>query len=347
MNLLFRTPTCSKQFVIWAHLGHGAKQSSICRLVGLQVKLSPWRVVGFLAPIFPAPTTNGKLSLFRRDTHTMKRFSNTPIKLFACDIDGCLVAVKHAPYTLAGINELARLNQSSVYDSAVPALTLVTGRPHAYVDALMQLLDIQYPAIFENGAGLAFRHPYRAHIYEGLESGTAELRRFESLLGSRKDITFQVGKVASLSVFPAQEEDGIDALFEELQLLVDVHSFDLYLDPSHECINVLIPGMDKATGFQWLLRVTGLQANEVAGIGDSIGDVPWLRQCGQSCAPANCDPKMKTVVSFLSSQCDVEATLEFYYQLIETNRELLKTEPETDGITSSAVDDINHKSSGT
>jgi hypothetical protein len=52
MNLLSRPPTCSKQFVTWAHLGHGAKQSSICRLVGLQVKLSPWRAVGFLATIF-------------------------------------------------------------------------------------------------------------------------------------------------------------------------------------------------------------------------------------------------------------------------------------------------------
>jgi hypothetical protein len=36
-----------------------------------------------------------------------------PIRVFACDIDGCLAAVDHAPYDLERLHAIADLNRAS------------------------------------------------------------------------------------------------------------------------------------------------------------------------------------------------------------------------------------------
>jgi hydroxymethylpyrimidine pyrophosphatase-like HAD family hydrolase len=208
-----------------------------------------------------------------------------PIRVYACDIDGCLAEPGHAAYDLGRLHAIAELNRASASDPTVPVLTLVTGRPHPYVDAVMQTLDVRLPASFENGAGLATRHPYRAWLLPEAGAGREALRRMIEIVEARDDVFLQMGKVASLSVFAYDRERPLHDLADGLQRLVDEHDLALDIDPSTDCVNVLPPGVDKAVGFRALCAAAGVEAEAVAGIGDSVGDLPWLRLCGISVAP--------------------------------------------------------------
>jgi hydroxymethylpyrimidine pyrophosphatase-like HAD family hydrolase len=245
-----------------------------------------------------------------------------PIRVFACDIDGCLAAVDHAPYDLERLHAIAELNRASASDPTVPSLTFVTGRPHGYVDAFMQAVEVRLPASFENGAGLATRVPYRAWLSPATLRGRQLVADAERLLGQRDDVFVQLGKVASLSVFPTDPAWSVPELTEMLAGLLDRHGLPLDVDPSTGCVNLLLRGIDKATGFLDLCEVEGLDPTQVAGIGDAVGDLPWLRHCGVSFAPTNALDEVRAAVTHAVDLPDVAATLAAYEALVAANRTL-------------------------
>jgi hydroxymethylpyrimidine pyrophosphatase-like HAD family hydrolase len=242
------------------------------------------------------------------------------IEVFACDIDGCLAAAGHAPYDLAALRRMADLNALSSVADDVPALTLVTGRPHAYVDAVSQVLGIEMVMSFENGAGLATRRPYKAWLSRAAEAGRHDMEAFAALVEKTPTMTLQLGKVASLSVFPVGSGYEFEQLVADVEAMITSNGLELVADPSTDCVNVLIPGVDKGTGFTWLLDEIGVAPDAVAGIGDSVGDVAWLTQCGVSVAPANAVDEVKAVVTRVFEAPDVEAALAAYLWLVEENR---------------------------
>lgn len=245
-----------------------------------------------------------------------------PVRVFACDVDGCLAAVDHAPYDLERLHAIAALNRASADDPTVPALTLVTGRPHGYVDAVMQALDVRLPASFENGAGLATRAPYRAWLAPAVAAGAAALAAVTAELAARDDVFVQLGKVASLSVFPVDPARPVDDLAADLARLLERARLPLEVDPSTGCVNLLLPGVDKASGLRDLCAELGVAPSEVAGIGDAIGDLAWLRACGVSFAPANAVPEVRAAATVASDLPDVAATLAAYEALVAANRAL-------------------------
>lgn len=243
------------------------------------------------------------------------------IEVFACDIDGCLAAAGHAAYDLPVLRRMADLNALSSVADEVPALTLVTGRPHAYLDAVSQVLGIELTMSFENGAGLATRRPYRAWLSRAAEEGRRDLDAFTALVGKTPTMTLQLGKVASLSVFPVGGHP-YDELVTDIDAMIERNGFSLVTDPSTDCVNVLVPGVDKGSGFAWLLDELGVAPEAVAGIGDSVGDVPWLAQCGVSVAPANAVGEVKAAVTRVFEVPDVQAALAAYLWLVEENRRI-------------------------
>lgn len=245
-----------------------------------------------------------------------------PIRVFACDIDGCLAAVDHAPYDLARLQQIAEYNRHSAHDLSIPALTLVTGRPHSYVDALMQALGIRLPVSFENGAGLATLHPYRAWLAPAVGDRLESVRRMERLIDAHEGLFVQPGKSASLSIFPNDAARSVASVVVELEGILAAHALPFDIDPSTGCVNLLLPGVDKGSGFVDLCEAIGVSPRVVAGIGDAAGDAPWLARCGVSIAPSNATPALRKQVTVALDTPDVAATLVAYERLIAANRAL-------------------------
>ena len=250
---------------------------------------------------------------------------DTTVRVFACDIDGCLAAVDHAAYDLPQLQRLVELNRASAHDDSVPALTLLTGRPHGYVDALMQVLDVRLPVVYENGAGLATREPYHAWLLPSAAAGASALAAAREALAARDDVFVQPGKEASLSVFDRGAGRDVAALVRLLADVLPERASTLQIDPSRDCVNLLLPGVDKAAGLRELCRVLGLAESAVAGIGDSEGDAGWLQRCGVSFAPAASAAAVRSAVTHVSRHDDVAAAIEAYEALVAANRALGQT----------------------
>lgn len=247
-----------------------------------------------------------------------------PIRLVVADIDGCLVAVEHASYDLDRLAALRALSSRSGSDQEAPQLTLLSGRPHAYVDALMQVLDIRLPAIFENGAGMAVRWPYKTLFRPEADLARDSLTVLTHELQGRSDVAIQPGKSASLTVFPADAGAGIKWVEAMLIELIDDRSLGLVVDPAQECVNVLLPGVNKALGLRWLAEELGMSPTEIAGIGDSVGDLGWLMECGLSHAPANASRLVRDSVDNVSAYENIGAVLELFDVVIRANRALAR-----------------------
>ena len=247
-----------------------------------------------------------------------------PIAIYACDIDGCLAAADHAAYDLEALGKMAAYNARAGADEAIPKLTLVTGRPQPYADAVSQMLAVDLPYSFENGAGLATRRPNRAWLSSEVGSLLDELQAFAKAVEDEPKLTLQLGKVASLSVFPEASDYPMADLLHDVRTLLEDGGYPLHLDPSTGCINVLIPGIDKTSGFDWLLSEIDADPAAVAGIGDSVGDLGWLGRCGLSVAPVNAVPEVIAAVDLKLPGRDVGSALAAYEALIDANRKLLQ-----------------------
>jgi len=291
-------------------------------MLGLPPRFAPWRAASPEGTSL-RPGRSVAIATALRGLRCGVHFDlEHPVLVYACDIDGCLAAADHAAYDLVALQALAERNRASEDDPTIPALTFVTGRPHAYVDALMQALDVRLPASFENGVGLATRHPYEAWLIDEAEAARGAMDEARSLLEAHDEVVLQFGKVASLSVFDATGERDVPALAAFLRAFVAERSLGVDVDPSTDCVNLLLPGIDKAVGFAALCETLDLPEVAVAGIGDSVGDVAWLRRCGVSLAPAGAVAEVKAVVSAVSAHHDVAAALEGYDALIAANRVL-------------------------
>jgi hydroxymethylpyrimidine pyrophosphatase-like HAD family hydrolase len=65
-------------------------------------------------------------------------------------------------------------------------------------------------------------------------------------------------------------------------------------------VDIVLDGIDKGAGVEWLARETGIPLAHIAGIGDSSGDLPFLRRVGSSAAPANATDDVKRATQYVS-----------------------------------------------
>lgn len=82
------------------------------------------------------------------------------MKLIVLDVDGVLSKGEAAAFDLSLVQRLADLNRRARRGESLPAITLNTGRPSAYVEAVMQAIGGWQPALYESGAGLYLPQSY-------------------------------------------------------------------------------------------------------------------------------------------------------------------------------------------
>jgi HAD superfamily hydrolase (TIGR01484 family) len=237
---------------------------------------------------------------------------NSPVRLVVCDLDGVLTDGEAQPLDLPFLGRLAALNQAARADPRRPAVTICSGRPAPYVEALQQAIDGHLPAVFENGAGLYFPAGYRflPHPDMGeLGAMRAVRRRLEETL-VRSGVAFlQPGKEYSLSVF-ATDPATTDRLHDQTTAALDSLAGQVELAYSSSCLNVLPRGIDKSKGVAFLAAQAGYAVEEMLGVGDSDVDLPFLAQVGRSAAPSNANEAVKRLVEYVSPRPTVAGVLE-------------------------------------
>lgn len=230
--------------------------------------------------------------------------TKSPIRLLVCDIDGVLTDGETAPLDLALLAQLAEMNRTARVDATRPAVTICTGRPAPYAEAILQAIDGHLPAIFENGAGLYIPANYQflphPNLGDGSQMQIIRQRLGETLLQTGQAY-FQPGKEFTLTLFarnPAETNQLSAWVTESLGKLVA--AVDLVYSIS--CLNIIPRGIDKGKGLHFLADKSGYHFAEMLGIGDSDVDPPFLALAGHSAAPANASEAIKQMVDYVSLQ---------------------------------------------
>jgi hypothetical protein len=191
----------------------------------------------------------------------------------------------------------------------------------------MQIIHGYYPAVYESGAGLYLPKPYGFKWHPSITRGIlTRLTRFQTVLHDAlvdtEQVYFQPGKSASLSVFP---HPGIPLrhVSSEVSRLARDFGDELSVDEAATCVNVIIRNLDKAEGVRWLSRETGISLGAMAAVGDSPGDVSFMRLAAWSGAPANAHASLKEMARYTSPYADGLG-------LVDILAKLFSPEPEND-----------------
>lgn len=238
-------------------------------------------------------------------------------KYIISDIDGCISPEESVAWDMVKFLELARLVQAAnAGRSSLAPVTFCTGRPQPYVEALMKILDVRAPAICENGAVFYTLHNNTASYAPGVTkekiAGLRAVRRFveNEILPHYPQCVIQFGKEAQLSVFSEQPE-----IFTELkprieEFVAQNNGPDLCISPSHFYLNISLSGVDKGEALRVLARQLGATHDELAGIGDTEGDLPLRETVGFFACPANAKDEIKAVADYVSPYPLVEGVLD-------------------------------------
>ena len=228
-------------------------------------------------------------------------FSIEPIRVFVVDIDGCLTPGGPRPFYLPALVYLREVNELAERFAAVPDTTFLTGRPQAYMEAMLQVIHGRLPGLCENGA-LMFRVSDRLELFhpalpenapELLARLSDEVRRH--LLEPGDVIEF--GKAASLAVVPGRPRRSRD-LLDRARELAAPWGDEFEVTDSSSILHILFRKVSKGSGVSWLSEELGVPLASMAGIGDAVLDVPFLRLVGFSAAPATAPEYVREAVTF-------------------------------------------------
>lgn len=245
------------------------------------------------------------------------------INLFVLDIDGCVSYPFKTP-DWESITEIRNLNISSRNSDQIPSLTLCTGRPHPYAEAVAQWLDIKLPFVFESAALYHWEGNRVQTILDGSNGPSLEPIReikkwlSDAVIPNYPEMILEFSKMMDAGVVSPDREE-INQIYKEIIEHTDRHYPELEVHRTEISVNILLAGNNKMTGFELLSKETGIPLREMAYIGDSEGDLLPLRSVNMPFAPSNAIRRVKKVAEVIPLETS-RAVLEAYKTIIERNR---------------------------
>lgn len=244
-----------------------------------------------------------------------------PFKWIIADVDGCISPEESVPWDLDGFMEFARICRDAAEGNGKsPRITLCTGRPQPYVEALAKMLDIRAPMICESGAVIYSLHNNYSCYGPGVTApgieGLRAVRGFieTEILSRYPDVLMQFGKEAQISVFSERPH-----LFEDIAPLIEAFvrsrgGPDLIISPSHLYLNISLKGVDKGASLDLLMSELGVGRKETAGIGDTVGDLPMRDRVAFFACPSNATPEVKAAADYVSPYANLQGMLDIMRQ---------------------------------
>lgn len=253
------------------------------------------------------------------------------IKLFITDLDGCISTPFVAPdWNL--LSEIRRLNDQHVNDKAIPPLTICSGRPLPYVEAVAQWLNVKCPAVFES-AGICNVEEYDVQFLPVFdtkaEQQVGELKKWlqQEIIPKYPRMILEFTKKMDAGLIHTEKE-VIDDAYPTIKNYVAAHYPVFEVHKTEVSVNIILADNNKENGILRLCELLDIHPHEVAYIGDSSGDIPGLKIVGQPYAPGNAVAAVKEHAEALDVEV-TEAVLEAYNRIIQKNREDLSQKVST------------------
>jgi hydroxymethylpyrimidine pyrophosphatase-like HAD family hydrolase len=236
-----------------------------------------------------------------------------------CDIDGCLSSERSEPMDIAALARIAGHNRVAESRRDRPVLTLCSGRPQPFAEAMARLLaNTTLPVIAENGVWLY--HP-GANIYDRDPAITTADHRavqaarewVDETLGPR-GVVMQPGKTASLSLYHS-DADFLRSLEPLVKEEFARRGWNLRVSMTWFYINCDLTHVSKATAIERWIAHTGIPRERLAGIGDTRGDLMIADSVAYFACPSNASEDIKKRADFVSALPEAEGVLDIIARL--------------------------------
>lgn len=245
------------------------------------------------------------------------------IKLFITDLDGC-ISMPFVPPKWEMITQIKELNELSKTDKTVPPLTICTGRPMPYAEAVYQWLGMYKPFLFESGGGIYDMNENKLHWHPTFdkkretELNELKVHLRKNFIDKYPDTIPEFAKFTDSGIIN-QEPEVIYAMYPEIKEYVSTNYSDFEVHYTDVSINVISKSTNKGEGIKFLCKLLNLELDEIAFIGDTGGDRPGLEIVGKPFAPKNAMESAKEVSDVMDGE-EAEAVLQAYKKVIEYNR---------------------------
>lgn len=244
------------------------------------------------------------------------------IKLFVTDLDGCISYPFKTP-KWKYFKKIRKLNVLSRSDEMIPPLTICTGRPYPYAEAIAQILDVRIPFIFESAAMYNWNGNIIKTALHDEERDLEPINQMRNwiikdVLPSYPTAAIEYTKRMDAGIV-AHEKSIIDEIHPLIIQKVEKDFPTLEIHITDVSVNVLIGGNNKLQGIKILAEHFNIDLQEIAYIGDTSGDIPALEAVGMAFCPSNATRGVKNISKNMELETS-EAVLAAYQEVISINR---------------------------
>ena len=241
--------------------------------------------------------------------------------LVICDIDGCLSPESATPFDLPGLTQVAAHNTLAIAHGDRPVLTVCTGRPQPFAEAMCRLLQNSImPCVCENGAWIF--HP-GTNAYEldpaitgGNLEAAGELSRWCRTKYANLGVTQQPGKTASVTLYHP-DTAFLRGIMPEVAAECENRKWPFRVSMTWLYINCDLAHISKGTGLDRMLATTKIAKSRLAGIGDTPTDKCIAERVAFFGCPANASPAIKEHAHFIAPSPEVHGVLEILRHISE------------------------------
>ena len=242
------------------------------------------------------------------------------IDLVICDVDGCLAAEHGGNFDLPKLRLLADYNRRALAAGDLPPLTVCTGRPQPFAEAMCRLLgNDAVPCIAEMGVWLY--HPGTNH-YEmdpailpvHLDAIHAAARRLDEEFRSR-GVTHQPGKAAAVTLFHP-EPDVLKQIVPRVREIIAENDWPLRTSMTWNYINCDLLHVSKGSGLRRFFEQSDFDPLRTAGIGDTTSDLAMAELLGWFASPANASPGIRDHAQYISPHAEVAGVIDIVEEIV-------------------------------
>lgn len=231
-----------------------------------------------------------------------------------CDIDGCLSPEHSGPMNAHALARIADHNQQSQDRRDRPVLTLCSGRPQPFAEAMCRLIGNRtLPIVCENGVWIydpaTNEYLMDPAITPGHLDMIAEGTRWVRRELGPKGVTIQPGKAASISLYHA-DTSILRGLMPKIERTFTREGWTLRVSMTWLYINCDLAHVSKSSGVHRLMQLTGLTRERLAGIGDTTSDLAIRENVAWFACPSNAQDELKRHADFVAARPEAEGVLE-------------------------------------
>lgn len=227
-----------------------------------------------------------------------------PWEVIVSDLDGCLANEAGGAFDLERLARIAKHNRLAESQQDRPPLTLCTGRPQPFAEAMSRLLgNLKVPIVAENGVWLYWpetnRYEMDPAIDEAHLSAVAEAARLLRERYAAQGVTQQPAKSASVTLYHPRRE-VLHQIFDEVRELLDAKGWPFRVSMTWDYINCDLAHISKQSGLKRFFDATGFEPRRAIGLGDTASDLPIAEACGWFGCPANGCESLHGIADYVS-----------------------------------------------